>query len=72
MCPKVTAFIANNYMHCELDILMKESQLCLDLEVSAHKQLLNNILNTVGKPESEETASLSFLTGLTITAAVSC
>lgn len=73
MCPKVTAFIANNYMHCELDILMKGSKLCPDLEIvtrSAHKQLLKNILNTVGKSGSEETASLSFLTGPTITAAV--
>lgn len=74
MCPKVTAFTANNHMHCELDILMKGSKLCLDLEIVtrlAHKQLLKNILNTVGKPGSEETASLSFLTGLTIRAAVS-
>lgn len=61
-------------MHYELDILVKESKLCLDLEIvsrSAHKQLLKNVLNVVGKPDSEETASLSFLTGLPITAAVS-
>lgn len=73
MSPKFTAFRANKYMHHELDILMKGSKLCLDLEImsrSAHKQLLKNILNIVGKPDSEETASLSLLTGLPITAAV--
>lgn len=74
MSSKFTVFIANNYMHYELDILMKGGKLCLDLEIvtrSAYKQLQKNILNIVGKPDSEETASLSFLTGLPITAAVS-
>lgn len=60
-------------MHYEFDILMKRSKLCFDLEIvtrSAHKQLLENILSIVRKPDSKET-SLSFLTGLLMPAAVS-
>ena len=62
--------VANQLVNAHEEI----EKLRLELEIvtrSAHKQLLKNILNTAGKPDSQKTASLSFLTGLPIAAAVS-